>query len=80
MNIEMAKHFLLWCTVINYGLLLLWFVLVAFCHDWWYRINKIFFKVSLENFDALNYGGIAIYKLGIILFNLVPLIALWIVG
>jgi hypothetical protein len=31
-------------------------------------------------FDAINFACIAIYKLGILLFNLVPYVALWIVG
>ena len=31
-------------------------------------------------FDALHYAGIALYKIGILLFNLVPYIALRIVG
>jgi hypothetical protein len=31
-----------------------------------------------ETFDALNWAGMAIYKLGIILLNLVPLLALYI--
>ena len=34
------------------------------------------FKLSVETFDAIQYVGIAVYKIGIILFNLVPLIAL----
>ena len=34
--------------------------------------------MSGEQFDVLHYGGMSIYKIGIILFNLVPLVALWI--
>ena len=29
MNIEFTRSFLLWCTVINYGILLLWFLVFA---------------------------------------------------
>ena len=35
---------------------------------------------SVETFDALHYGGMTIYKLCIILFNLVAYIAVRIVG
>ncbi|WP_257387208.1 DUF6868 family protein [Tahibacter caeni] len=27
-------------------------------------------------FDAIHYGGMAVYKIGILLFNLAPLLAL----
>jgi hypothetical protein len=29
--------------------------------------------------DALHYGSMAVYKIGILLLNLVPLVALWLV-
>ena len=35
--------------------------------------------MSVEQFDALHYVGMALYKLGILLLNLVPYIALRIV-
>jgi hypothetical protein len=35
------------------------------------------FKLSVETFDAIHYVGMATYKLGIILLNLVPLLALY---
>jgi hypothetical protein len=36
--------------------------------------------LSVEQFDALHYAGMALFKIGILLFNLVPYIALQIVG
>src|SRR5919108_2941380 len=48
MSIEVLRDVLLGCAVINYGLLLWWFL----------------------------YAEITIYKIGIILFNLVPYVAL----
>ena len=38
------------------------------------------FHLSAEQFDAINFAGIFLYKLGIVLFNLVPLISLYLVG
>lgn len=32
------------------------------------------------SFDAINYAGVAVYKIGIILLNLVPYVALRIVA
>jgi hypothetical protein len=37
-------------------------------------------SLSDEQFDSLHYIGMSIYKIGILLFNLVPFVVLWIVG
>ena len=78
MTIESARHFLLWCTVMDYGVLLVWFVVFVFAHDAMQRIHGRWFHLSREQFDALHYGGMAFYKVGILLFNLVPLAALFV--
>jgi hypothetical protein len=70
------KHVLAWCVGINYALLLLWFALFTSAHEWMYSLHQRWFKLPRETFDALNWAGIAVYKLGIILLNLVPLLAL----
>jgi hypothetical protein len=79
MTIGVARHFLLWCTVINYGLLLFWFAIFAFAHDRFEHILGRWFRLSRDQFDAYNGVGMTIYKLGIVLFNLVPFVALMIV-
>ena len=79
MNIEITRDVLLWCTVINYGVLLLWFLVFIFAHDWMHRFHGRWFRLTVEQFDAIHYTGMAIYKIGIILFNLVPYLALLIV-
>jgi hypothetical protein len=80
MSIAMARAFLLWCTVINYGVLLVWWLFFMLAHDWMYGLHSRWFHLSVEQFDALHYAGIALYKIGILLFNLVPYIALRLVG
>jgi hypothetical protein len=79
MSIEMIRYTLLWCAVINYGLLLVWFLFFALAHDWMHRFHGRWFHLSVEHFDAVHYTGMALFKLGIILFNLVPCVALYIV-
>ena len=80
MSIEVTRTFLLWCTVINYGVLLVWFLFFVFVRDEIQRIHSRWFRLSSEQFDALHYAGMAIFKIGIMLFNLVPLVVLYIVG
>ena len=80
MNAEELKQFLLWCAVLNYGILFVWFGVFRSAHDWLYRMHTRWFKLSPEHFDALHYGSMAVYKLGVLLFNMVPLFALLIVA
>lgn len=80
MTIELTRSFLLWCTIIDYGVLLLWFLAFVFAHDWIQRVHGRWFSLSRDQFDALHYAGMAVYKIGIILFNLVPYIVLSILG
>ncbi len=80
MNIDTAGSILLWCAAINYGVLLCWFLLFVFAHDWMLRLYGRWFRLPATHFDAIHYAGMGLYKLGIILFNLVPYIALRIVA
>jgi hypothetical protein len=80
MSIEVARDALLWCAVINYGLLLVWFVLFVLPHGWMHRLWGRWFRLSAEQFDLVNFAGIVLYKLAVLLFNLVPYIALRIAG
>jgi hypothetical protein len=42
-----------------------------------YRLHTRWFKLSVETFDAIHYAGMSVYKIGVILFNLAPLAALY---
>ena len=79
MSIEVTRNFLLWATVINCGILLVWFLIFAFAHDWIQGIQGRWFRLSRDQFDAIHYAVMGILKIGIILFNLVPYVALSIV-
>lgn len=80
MNVETAKSFFLWCTIINYAILLIWFLVFASVHDWHYRLTSRFFRVSVEQYDMVNLGGIAISKIAVLFLNLVPYMALCIIS
>jgi hypothetical protein len=80
MSLETLRRFFLWCTVLNYGLLLWWNLLFLLPHGWMHRLWGRWFRLSADQFDAINACGIVLYKMGIILFNLVPYIALLIVS
>jgi hypothetical protein len=77
MTTNEIKDFLLWCVGINYGVMLVWFGVFVYAHDWMYRLHTRWFKLSVETFDAIHYAGISIYKIGVILLNLVPWLAFY---
>ncbi len=79
MSIEQIQEFLGWCTVINFGILIFWWLMFMLAHDFVYRLHSKWFKIGVPEFDAIHYKAIAFYKLSIILFNLVPYIALSII-
>jgi len=77
MNTEILKRTLAWSAAINYVILITWFVAFFAAHDWLFSLHGRFgFRLSAEQFDFAHYLGMAIYKLGIMLFNLVPYLAL----
>jgi hypothetical protein len=80
LSIEIVRSFLLWCTIINYAILIVWFLFFAHARGWMKRLHGRWFRLSDEQFDAIHYAGMAIYKLGIFLFNFVPLVVLYILA
>ena len=80
MNHFPLGEFLLWCTILNYLVLLLWFAAFSLGHDLMFKLHGRWFRLTVAQFDALHYGGMAVYKVGILLLNLAPYIALNIVA
>ena len=76
MDIEVVRSFLGWCTVFNWILLLVWWGYIALAGDWVYRLHGKWFKISRETFDAMHYGGMGLFKLLVMVFNLVPYLVL----
>lgn len=76
MSVELLQSFFGWCSVINVVLLTVWFLIVWLAHDFVYRMHGRMFRISAETFDAIHYSGLAAYKIGIFLLNLVPYLAL----
>ncbi len=80
MTIDLARDVLLWCFIINIGILLWWFLFFSLAHDWVYQFHGKWFKLSVEKFDAIHYAAMAFFKICIFVFNIVPYFALCIVG
>lgn len=80
MNIEIIAEFFFWCSVINGSLLLLWTGLMMFAPDLVYRTQFRWFPISQESFGEVMYRFIGLFKLLFLVFNLVPWLALKLMG
>ena len=58
----------------------MWFCAFVFLHDWMRHLHSRWFRLSNEQFDTVHYAGMAVYKIGVLLFNLVPFLVVSIFG
>ena len=80
MNIETIREFLGWCTVINFGLMALVVVKLLLVRDWASRVHAKMFGFDEGSVREAYFQFVAYYKIAIIVFNLVPYIALTIMS
>jgi hypothetical protein len=80
MDINTLRTFFLWCTVVNGGLLILSSLFLMLAGDLVFRLHRRWFPLPRETFNALIYGFLGFYKIMVITFNLVPYVALAIMG
>lgn len=80
MDLQAFTSFFMWCSIINGGLLLFWSVFCLFAMDWVYRTQSRVFPLPRETFDIIMYAFLGAFKLAFLIFNLVPYVALRIIG
>ena len=80
MTVDLLREVLGWSSIIHMGLLLWWALWFMLAHDLMYSMHKRWFKLSEERFDLVNYAGMALYKITIIVLNIVPYFALRIIA
>ena len=80
MSIESLKDFFLWCTIINFGLLMFSFIFVVFFRGLVFRMHQKLFKVPEEKISLAYYCFMGFYKILVFVFNLIPYVALRIIG
>ena len=62
MSIDALREFFGWCIVINYGVLIVWFVLFAGARDWVHRLHEHWFRLTREQFDTVRYAGYGTFQ------------------
>lgn len=80
MDIHTLTTFFMWCTIINGALLILWTVMCLFAPNLVYATQRRWFPIPRETFDVVIYCFIGAFKILFLVFNLVPYIALLIIG
>jgi len=80
MDIQTLTTFFMWCTILNVGLLILSSLICVCAADWAYRIHNKWFSISRETFNVAIYSFLGLYKIFVIVFNVIPYVALLIVG
>ena len=70
----------MWCCIINASLLTFWTILFLLAPEFLYSTQRIFFTIKKDTFNIIMYSFLAFFKIFFIIFNLVPFIALLIVG
>ena len=80
MTIDQIREMLGWCTLINVGLMLFSYLFICTARAWVYKMHSKWLPITEEQFNGLIYGIFGVYKILIIVFNLVPYLALSIIG
>lgn len=80
MTISILTNFFLWCTIINGSLLVIWTVVSMLAPDIIYSLQSKWFPIRRDAFDVILYCYLGLFKIFFIVFNLVPYLALLIVG
>jgi len=80
MDIQTLTRFLMWCTIMNGALLVLWATMCMLVPDLVYRTQRKWFPLLRETFDVVIYSFLGLFKIVFLVFNVVPYVALLIVG
>ncbi len=80
MDIQTLTSFFMWCTIINGALMVFWVTTCSFAPDLVYRTQSKWFPITRETFDVTIYAFLGVFKIVFTVFNLVPYLALLIVG
>lgn len=80
MEIDSIRAFFMWCTILNIAFLSLSSLICVCAGDWVYRIHSKWFSIPREVFNVAMYSFLGLYKVLVFVFNLIPYVALLIIG
>ena len=75
--LEALAKVLIRSFLMGMALLALWFVLFLAGGDWVYRVHEGWFdEITKRDFDLMNYCGMALLKISIVTFFLIPYLSI----
>jgi hypothetical protein len=74
--LETLAGILIRSFLFGWGLLLVWFLFYLFLPDWLYEMNTRWFNIGRHEFDLINYCGIGLVKITVLLFLLFPYLSI----
>jgi len=80
MTLFSLQSFLGWCSILNIGLLMFWIVILAIAPDLVFRTQRRWFPMSREVHGVVMYGMLGLFKLLVLVFNVIPYIAIRLVN
>ena len=75
MTLNEIRIVLGWCLVINVGLMIFSFLVLAGARAWVCKMQSRLFPITEGQFNAIIYSSFAFHKILIIMFNIVPYLA-----
>ncbi len=76
MNIETYATFFMWCTIINGALYVVSAAMCILFPNRLYRVHSKWFEIPRTTFNTAIFSYLAVYKIFLIGFNLVPFLSL----
>ncbi len=80
MDIQTLTTFFMWCTIINGVIFVLSTTMLILAPDFVYRIQSNLFPISRETLNVVIYSFLGLFKIVFLIFNVVPYVALLIIG
>ena len=80
MDLQQLTAFFMWCTIINGGLFVIAIVYLVLAPDSVYRMQSKWLPIPRETFNVTMYSFIGLFKLGLLVLNVVPYLALLIIA
>jgi hypothetical protein len=70
----------MWCTIINGSILILWAMFFVLAPDLVYLTQSKWFPIPRETFNVIFYSFLGLFKIVFLFFNIVPYVALLVIG
>ena len=80
MNLESLTQFFQWSTILGMVIYALTAIMSIFARDFMYGLHKKWFEMSRETFNIVIYSYLGLFKILLILFLLVPYLALLVIN